>query len=70
MDRRQFCRSTIAASVAVSYPLVQACKRSERAAPGIPAVTLDGKQIELERSAIDELADSLSGQVLLSDHAD
>ena len=70
MDRRQFCRSTIAASVVVSHPLVQACKRSERAAPSIPAVTLDGKQIELERSAIDELADSLSGRVLLSDHAD
>jgi FAD/FMN-containing dehydrogenase len=70
MDRRQFCHSTIAASVALSHPFLQSCGRSGRAGPGIPAVTLDGKEIELERRAVDELVDRLPGRVLLSDHAD
>jgi FAD/FMN-containing dehydrogenase len=70
MDRRQFCRSTFAAGVALSHPLFQACRQSRRAGPSIPAVTLDGKEIELERRAVDELGGALSGQVLLSDHAD
>ncbi len=70
MHRRQFCRSTLAASAALSYPLLQACERSRRAGPGIPALTLDGKEIELERQAVDELAGRLPGRLLLSDHAD
>ena len=70
MHRRQFCRSTLAASAALSYPLLQACARSERAGPGIPAVTLDGKEIELERKVVDELAGRLPGRLLLSDNAD
>jgi hypothetical protein len=70
MDRRQFCRSTLAASATLSYPLLQACERSGRAGPGIPALTLDGKQIELERRAVDDLAHSFSGRLLLSDRAD
>src|SRR5678815_3378017 len=70
MDRRQFCRSALASSAALSYPLLQACERSGRAGPGIPALTLDGKQIELERRAVDDLAGRFSGRLLLSDHAD
>ncbi len=31
MHRRQFCRSTLAASAALSYPFLQACERSRRA---------------------------------------
>ena len=70
MDRRQFCRSALASSAALSYPLLQACERSGLAGPGIPAVTLDGKQVALERRAVDDLAGRLSGRLLLSDHAD
>jgi FAD/FMN-containing dehydrogenase len=70
MHRRQFCGSTLAASAALSYPLLQACGQSKRAGPAIPALTLDGKQIELERRAVDELAGRFSGRLLLSDHAD
>ena len=70
MDRRKFCHSTLAAGAALSYPFLQACERSARAGPGIPALTLDGKQIELERRAIDELAGQFSGRLLLSDNAD
>ncbi len=69
MNRRQFCHTTIAASAALSYPLLQACERKSRA-PGIPAITLDGVEIELERSAVHELAGALTGRLLLSDHAD
>jgi FAD/FMN-containing dehydrogenase len=53
----------------LSYPVLQACERKSRA-PGIPAVTLDGAEIELERAAVDELAGVLTGRLLLSDHAD
>jgi FAD/FMN-containing dehydrogenase len=70
MDRRQFCRSALASGAALSYPLLQACERSGRAGPGIPALTLDGKQVELERRAVDDLAGRFSGRLLLSDHAD
>jgi FAD/FMN-containing dehydrogenase len=69
MNRREFCRTSLAASVALSQPFLQACQRKQ-AGPGIPAVTLDGAEIELERSAVEELAGRTSGRVLLSDHAD
>jgi hypothetical protein len=70
MDRRQFCRSTLAANAALSCSLLHAAEQSARAGPGIPALTLDGKQFELERRAVDDLARRFSGRLLLSDHAD
>ena len=70
MDRRKFCRSTLAASAALSYPLLQAGEQSGPAGPGIPAIALDGKQIELERRAVDDLGRRFSGRLLLSDNAD
>jgi len=68
MDRRQFVQSAIAAGVAGSTPLFTGCERREARGAGtsIPAVSLDGAEIELERAAINELGESLSGQVLLS----
>jgi FAD/FMN-containing dehydrogenase len=69
MDRRQFCRSTVAAGVLAAYPLASGCRRAPvatEAESSIPAVSLDGKAIELERAAIRELGESLSGPVLLS----
>ena len=41
MDRRQFCRSTLAANAALSCSLLHAAEQSARAGPGIPALTLD-----------------------------
>lgn len=66
MDRRQFCRSAIAAGVAGSHPWLFGCAR--QADTSIPAVSLDGAEIELESAAIRELGESLSGPVMLSGH--
>jgi FAD/FMN-containing dehydrogenase len=75
MDRRNFCRTTLAAGLAAAYPaFLTGCQREEPVEPqakadtGIPAVSLDGKAIELEKAAVNELTDSLSGTVLLSGH--
>jgi FAD/FMN-containing dehydrogenase len=64
MDRRQFCRSAIAAGVATSTPWLSACRRE----PGIAAISLDGSDIELSAAAIRELDEALTGMVLLADH--
>lgn len=72
MDRREFCRTAIAAGVTGSLPWVSACERGGRDAAqadtSVAAVSLDGSEIELEAAAIRELGESLSGPVLLSDH--
>lgn len=70
MNRRQFCRSTVAAGVAAAF--LPACGRqtpdATQADTSIAAVSLDGAEIELERAAIKELGDALSGPVMLSGH--
>ena len=70
MDRRKFCRSTLAASAALSYPLLQ--PPSSRGLPALVSrpLRLDGKQIDFERRAVDDLGRRFSGRLLLSDNAD
>ena len=75
MDRRKFCRTAIAAGVAASYPLLSSCSRSEppvatKANTSIRGISLDGAEIELERAAIRELGESMTGPVMLSGHPD
>jgi FAD/FMN-containing dehydrogenase len=75
MDRRNFCRTALAASVASSFPLLNGCSRSEppvatTANTSIRGISLDGAEIELERAAIRELGESMTGPVLLSNHPD
>jgi len=74
MDRRQFCRSTLAASFAAAYPFLAGCEKkapvATQAEAGIAAVSLDGVEIELEKAAIRELGEQLTGPVLLSGHPD
>ncbi|MFQ6006539.1 MAG: FAD-binding oxidoreductase [Woeseia sp.] len=74
MDRRKFCRTAVAAGVSAAIPGLWGC---ERAAPppvateadtSIRAVSLAGAEIELERAAVQELGESMSGPVLLSNH--
>jgi FAD/FMN-containing dehydrogenase len=74
MNRRQFCRNAMAAGIAAAYPYLAACSR-ETPAPvpvkvdtGIPAISLDGAEIELEKAAVQELSDAFSGEVMLSGH--
>ncbi len=75
MDRRKFCRTAVAASVAASYPLLSACSRKEppvatAANTSIRGISLDGAEIELEKAAIKELGDAMTGPVMLSGHPD
>ena len=74
MHRRQFCRTALAASVAAAIPLLPGCDRkapvATEANTSIRAISLDGAELELERAAIRELGESLTGPVLLSGHPD
>jgi FAD/FMN-containing dehydrogenase len=70
MDRRQFCRSAVAAGVAAAF--LPACGKetpvATQADTGIAAVSLDGTEIELSKAAIKEFGDAMSGPVMLSGH--
>ncbi|HXW10042.1 MAG TPA: FAD-binding oxidoreductase [Steroidobacteraceae bacterium] len=72
MDRRQFCHSALAGSLTAAVPGLIGWYNSAIAATeadtSIPAVSLDGKEIELERAAIRELGERLTGPVLLAGH--
>ena len=74
MDRRQFCRTAVAASVAAAIPMLPGCDRqapvATEANTSIRGVSLGGAEIELEKAAIKELGESMTGPVLLSGHPD
>ena len=74
MDRRRFCKTTIAAGVAAAYPLLAACEKkgavATHANTSIRGISLDGAEIELEKAAIKELGDAMTGPVMLSGHPD
>jgi FAD/FMN-containing dehydrogenase len=67
MDRRQFCRSAVALGVSAA---LSGCNRqppeATRAETSLRAVSLDGAEIELERAAVRDLGESLSGPVILA----
>lgn len=71
MDRRQFCRATLGSSL-FAYACLAGCERTLASAlkadTAIPAVSLDGAGIELEKAAVNELKDALSGDLLLTGH--
>ena len=72
MHRRQFCRTALAASIAAAIPLLPGCDRkvpvATEADTSIRGISLDGTEIELEKAAIRELGESMTGPVLLSGH--
>lgn len=72
MNRRQFCRTSIAAGATAAFPLLPGFEKQMRVAAqadtSIRGVSLDGVEIEIEKAAIKELGDSMSGTVLLSGH--
>jgi FAD/FMN-containing dehydrogenase len=75
MNRRRFVKSAVAASVAASFPILSSCGRSEppvatAANTSIRGISLDGAEIELEKAAIKELGDAMTGPVMLSGHPD
>ena len=74
MDRRQFCRTTLAASVAAAIPFLPGCESkvpvATEANTSIRGISLGGAELELEKAAIKELGESMTGPVLLSGHPD
>jgi len=74
MHRRQFCRTALAASIAAAIPLLPGCEKkapvATEADTSIRGISLDGAEIELERAAIRELGESMTGPVLLSGSPD
>lgn len=72
MNRRQFCKTSVAAGIAASYPLIAGCGKepavTASAETSIAGISLDGAEIELEKAAINEFADELQGQLMLSGH--
>ena len=69
MNRRHFCKSSVAAAVALSFhqSLIRAAMADgdSKVGDNIQAVTGNGDSVTLPKSAVQELADSLRGNVLL-----
>lgn len=74
MDRRRFCRTALAASVAAAIPVLPGCEKKAPVATdadtSIRGISLDGAEIELQKAEIRELGESMTGPVLLSGHPD
>ena len=74
MDRRKFCKTTLAAAVAAATPVIAGCGKKAKVATeaeaSIRGISLDGAEIELEKAAIREFGEALSGPVILSDSPD
>jgi FAD/FMN-containing dehydrogenase len=69
MYRRTFCKSTLAAGIAATLPstsAIAALSSTTQVVSNIAAVTGAGEQISLEKEAVQELKDSLSGSLLTS----
>jgi len=72
MNRRRFLRNSLASAVAASLPakegLAALLGPTAKVSSDIDAVTGDGAQVTLKRAAVQELADSLRGNLLLPGH--
>jgi FAD/FMN-containing dehydrogenase len=62
MKRRDFCRSTLAASVAAAYPFMA---NAAFAGTSVAAISLDGNEVEIGKSAIREFSEQLNGPLLM-----
>ena len=69
MNRRRFCQTSLAAAVAATLPATQSVAALlnplTQVTSDINAVTGDGAEVTLKQSAVQELADSLRGNLLL-----
>ncbi len=72
MNRRRFVQTSLAAAVAASLPvsvsLAEILSSSMKVDADINAVTGDGAEVTLGRAAVQELGDSLRGNLLLPGH--
>jgi len=62
MKRRDFCRSTLAASVVAAYPFMA---NAALAQTSVAAISLDGNEIEIEKAAIRAFSEQLDGPLLM-----
>ena len=69
MNRRYFLRSAVAAAVAAAIPGSAAWAALTEVVADIAAVTGDRRPISIEKAAVQELADSLRGNLLLPGNA-
>jgi FAD/FMN-containing dehydrogenase len=73
MNRRHFVRNTVTAAVAASLPANRAFAAllgpSATVEADVDAISGDGAEATLKRAAVQELADSLRGNLLLPGHA-
>ena len=72
MDRRRFLQSSLAASMSAALPASQAFAALQaltQVSGDVRAVTGDRTEISLEQAAVQELADSLHGNLLLPGNA-
>jgi FAD/FMN-containing dehydrogenase len=70
MDRRQFCKTSFVAGLAVGSPFLAGCGERARTDASIAAVSLDGAEIEVSNAAIQELSQALNGPLILAGHPD
>ena len=72
MNRRKFCHTALAAGVAATIPMLPGCERkapvATEADTSIRGISLSGTELELEKAAIRELGESISGPIILSGH--
>ncbi|HSC15415.1 MAG TPA: FAD-dependent oxidoreductase, partial [Gammaproteobacteria bacterium] len=72
MDRRGFVRGSLAAAIGASLPAARALgailSPSKSVDTDIDAITGDGKNVTLKRAAVQELGESLRGNLLLPGH--
>ncbi len=72
MDRRRFVQTSLAAAVAAALPVSQSFSKILGASMTVDAdingVTGDGAEVTLKRAAVQELGDSLRGNLLLPGH--
>ena len=65
MRRRTFCRTTLAAGIAAALPGCGYESNESSASSTIAALTSSGAEINIETSAVSELAGELAGRLLL-----
>ena len=72
MNRRRFVQTSVAAAIAASLPISQGftaiLSASMKVDAEINAVTGDGAEVTLKRAAVQELGESLRGNLLLPGH--
>jgi len=70
MKRREFCQTSLVFAAGTAMPWLAGCgpkpKTAAEADTSIRAISLDGKEFDLQAAAVKELGEAMTGQVILS----